>query len=186
MELMFVLLTVLAMGILCLSVYIIYLTKKNDLKEILRFFSKFLIFVFGFFALAYVVLSLVSLFSKSLNEVSMILLLDLSFRGYFFYYIFKDAMFLMNQLNHGSIFETQNADAVLRMGKNFILITAIQILTGLGISIVRYIGGTYSKEFIVTISSEPLLFIVVGFILYILALIYRKAIDIYEENKLTV
>lgn len=92
----------------------------------------------------------------------------------------------MNQLNQGSIFEKQNADAVLRMGKNFILITAIQILTGLGISMVRFIGGTYHKEFIVTIATEPLLFIVVGFILYILALIYRKAIDIYEENKLTV
>lgn len=186
MSFIFVLLTVLALGILSLSVYIIYLTKQSDLKEILRFFSKFLVFVFGFFALVYVVLSLISLFSKSLNEVSMILLLDLSFRGYFFYYIFKDVLFLMNQLNQGSIFEKQNADAVLRMGKNFILITAIQILTGLGISMVRFIGGTYHKEFIVTIATEPLLFIVVGFILYILALIYRKAIDIYEENKLTV
>ncbi|HBT59611.1 MAG TPA: hypothetical protein DEA45_02155 [Acholeplasmataceae bacterium] len=186
MQYMFILLTLLAIGILSLSVYIIYLTKKNNLTEILRFFSKFLIFVFCFFVLIYVVLSVVALFTKPLNEISLILLLDISFRGYFFYYIFKDSLFLMNQLNHGIVFEEKNAEAVLRMGKNFILITAIQILTGLGISVVRYIGGTYSKEFIVTIASEPLIFIVVGFILYILALIYLKAIEIYEENKLTV
>lgn len=176
----------LTLAIIGFSIYLLMISKHNQLQSITRLLNKMVYLIFSFAFLGLMISFIVSLIYFQDMEFALIESVGLVIRSYFLCLIAIDTLLLVKKLQSNDIFNLMNVTAVKRIGQSIILMATIELLSGFSIGLVRFITGFPIKDFTISIQVTPILFITFGFILYLLSMIYAKAIDIYTENQLTI
>lgn len=180
-----ILLTVLSLAILGFAIYMLYIIKKENMTTIINYLDKIIWVVFGLIAIIFITLIIISMISLDSTPLVLLTLLKLVFEVLVFFFIFNETRFLLSQLKKDIVFDKSNALSILKIGKSFIVLTSIQIITGLALGIITFIGST-DKNYTLSFNITTFIYISIGFVLYLLSIIYSKAVDIYEENQLTI
>lgn len=179
------LLIILSILVLVSAIYMIYLTKKNNLVLIFKYLDKVIWVVFGLIGLMFIadIIGIILIIKEA--PLGLIDLIKFGFQSVLFFFIFMETKFLLSQFKADIIFDKANAQSILKLGKNFVLLTSIEIITGLMIATFRFAVAT-NKQFTLTFNITTFIYISIGFIFYIISVFYHKAIDVYEENQLTI
>jgi hypothetical protein len=185
MIILLILLIFLSLGVLALAINIIRLSQSGEMSKVVAFLDRFLNVIFILIGIAYLVGLIVSFISISSYELGIILSIQLLVRAYFFYVIYVQTKFLLSQLKGEVIFERSNAVSVNKVGQAFLIMSAIEIIAGLLMGVFFLFTGS-NPSFSIEFNIDQVVLITIGFILIIVSMIYHKAIDIYEENQLTI
>lgn len=178
-----ILLALLSLFILGIGIYMIYLTKETNMSKIMPFLDLVIYIIFSLLILSGLILIILAFFYKD-TEFAILQLIEHGIKLLFFYFIFMQVRFLLSQLKKDIIFDRKNANALKEIAKLFIYLMSIEIITGLSFGIFDFLFVTHS--FSLSITLMPFILMMVGFIFFITALIYDKAILVYEENQLTI
>jgi hypothetical protein len=185
MIILLILLIALTIFVLALAMNIIRLSQSGEMSKIVSFLDRFINIIFILIGVAYVIGLIVSFISLASYELGIILTIQLIIRAYFFYVIYHQTKFLLSQLKLEVIFEKENANAVKKVAQAFLLMSAVEIVAGLLMGVFFLFTGS-NPSFSIEFNIDQVILITIGFILLIVSLIYHKAIEIYEENQLTI
>ncbi|WP_162146866.1 DUF2975 domain-containing protein [Acholeplasma granularum] len=180
-----ILLTVLSIAILGFAIYMLYIIRRENMSLIIKYLDKVIWVLFSLIALIFLALIIMSFFSLSNTPVVLVNILKYLFETVIFFLIFNETRFLLSQFKKEIIFDKSNAFSISKIGKGFITLTSIEIITGLLFGVASFIGST-NKNYTLSFDITTFIYISIGFILYLLSIIYAKAVDIYEENQLTI
>lgn len=186
MIILFIVVLGLMISIIGFSIYLLIMSKNNQLQSIINLLHKFAFILFGFAFLGLMFSFIINLIYFQDLEFALIDSVGLLIRSYFLSLIAIDTLLLVRKLKANIIFDPLNVVTVKRIGQSIIWMSTIELLSGFGIGIIRFITGFPIKDFTLSIQLSPILFITFGFIVYLLSMIYAKAIEIYSENQLTI
>src|SRR5690554_7936569 len=140
------LLIILSILVLASAVYMVYLTKKHNLSLIFQYLDKVIWVVFGLIGLLFIANIIGIIITINETPLALIDLVKLLFQSFLFFFIFMETKFLLNQFKADIIFDKTNAQSILKLGKNFVLLTSIEIITGLAIAVFTFSAAT-NKNF---------------------------------------
>lgn len=101
----------------------------------------------------------------------------------FFIYIYLAAKTLLENLESNTIFNKENVDSVKDMGLLFIYLSITEIAFGFLFGLLTYES---SQHFVIESNNVLYVYIILGLVLNVVSLILKRAVEIYEENQLTI
>lgn len=186
MEFLLVILIILIISIVVFTFKLINIVKGNDYRKTINFLKRYSMFLFSGLALFYIVMIIVSMLNLDNFGFVFILVVKMVITAVYFVDIFISNRKLLNNLSNNVIFESSNADYILRIGTDFIYLAITEIAAGLILGVINFIAGVEWKDFQLSFNVSIALFLIIGIILLIITHIFKKAIEIYQENKLTI
>ncbi len=186
MVVVFLLFTILILIIISFIVKLVNLLKENNYEKTLSFLHKFSVFFLVLLFLTYIISLIVIITNLNTYDYMFILLIEIVFRFYFFYLIYIESKTLFENLHHEAIFISQNVKSIKKIALSFLYLALIEIIGGLAIALLSILVNPSSFNFTLETNFIVVLFIIVGLIMLITSMILEKAIEIYEENKLTI
>lgn len=179
------LLTISSIVILGFCFYMLYLLKTKSFKLIIKQIGILVWTTFGVISIILISLIIASLRLVNDNNLELINLISYFFQAFLMLIILKEIRFLISQLKNDIIFDRENVKRTLNIGKSFIIITSIEIISGMVIGFISF-SGSLNKHYGLTLSLPAFVYLLIGFMMIIVSIIYDKSIDIYEENTLTI
>ncbi len=102
-----------------------------------------------------------------------------------FIVIYKNTRQLLKHLKNDEIFVLDNVQHTETIGKGFAYLALTELIAGLVIQLFYFLSQI-STNFTIQVNTETLVYMAIGLLLIIISKILYKAIEIYEENKLTI
>lgn len=186
MEFIMFLIFVLIITITVFSILTIRVVKENNFLKVVKFFERYLIFIFAILFILYIFSTILTGLYIKTSELLAILFYKYMIHFIFFIKIYIDSKSLLNNLKNNNIFVYSNSKLTRQIGLSFIYLAIIEIIAGLVLGIIRFSNATYFKDFRFQTNTTLVLFLVIGFILLIVSSILQKAIEIYKEHNLTI
>lgn len=169
---------------------IVFITKifglinnNNDEKSVITFFKKYIKVIFAVLFAIYAVLMALLIIQNKESMYVIVYFAKFIIEITFLIIIYKEGKKLLNNIENNVIFDHKNVLSVTSIGKQFLLLTLVEIITGLFFGVVSFVTN---GKFTLTTNPVMILFIAIGLIMLIVSFILKKAIEIYEENKLTI
>ena len=101
----------------------------------------------------------------------------------YFIVIYKLSSKLLENLSSDVIFDDENVQLTKQLGLQFLYLSITEIVIGILFGIIVFSSvGTFN----IATNNTIFVYVVIGLVLQIVALILKKATRIYEENKLTI
>ncbi|MFA5006846.1 MAG: DUF2975 domain-containing protein [Candidatus Izemoplasmatales bacterium] len=96
-----------------------------------------------------------------------------------------DVKALIDNLERKAVFVAENVERIDRMGRSFVYLVLVEVAAGLVIQGFGFLTGTLT-EFNLYLNAPILLYLGFGLMLIVVAKVLKLAIEIHEENRLTI
>lgn len=168
------------------SMKLLNIVKQRNFDHTIAFFRKYLYVIFFSLFIFYILMVVLTGIYLSTYEYIYVLFFKTLIHLLFFIAIFNRAKQIITNLEVNLIFEESNADLTFQIGSYFIYMAIVEIVSGFILSIVNFMMNTTWKEFYFQVNTTITLFFAIGLILLVVSFILRKAIELYNENQLTI
>lgn len=160
--------------------------KENDYHKVVRFMNTYVNILFVGVFVIYITMMIVSMVEISSSEYVFVVFIKLLIHLLFFISIFILSRKLIHNLKASIIFNQQNATYIHQIGSQFIYMSIVEILIGFVVGIISFLAGSTTRDFMIQTNTTLLLFVLFGLILLLVSFVLKKAIELYEENQLTI
>jgi hypothetical protein len=183
MVILFYLFVLLALLFTAFIGYLIMIIKKNDWDSSLNILNMFVKIGLILFISSQLIISFISLFYIDDSLLIFLVVFKQIITTTFFIFIYFKTVELLDNLNKGSIFANSNAILTREIGLYFLYLSMTEIIAGFILGIITF---SSTGSFNIASNATIYIYIIVALVLQIISKILQKAIDIYEENQLTI
>jgi len=183
-----ILLALLVILVLLLIYGIYYVTKKIDsnvFEDNVKLLRKVFNVVSFFIGLIYIVTTFISAISIIYSELVFILFIKTLIYLVLFVRIYQNGRMLIKNLESKEIFVQSNVKYIESIGKSFAYLAIIEVSAGL-ITQVFYFIAQISTNFMLMFNEAIFIYLAIGCLLLVVSRILHMAIQIHEENQLTI
>lgn len=181
-------LALLVILVLLLIYAIFYVTKKlesNVFEENVKLLKKVFNVVSFFIAFVYVIMTIVAAISMIYSELIFILFIKTLIYLTLFVQIYRNGKQLIYNLGLKEIFVERNVKYIEIIGKSFAYLTIVEVSAGL-LTQFFYFIAQISTNFTLMFNESIFIYLAIGCLLLVVSRILHMAIQIHEENQLTI
>lgn len=184
---MIVVMGIILILIVIVTIGILRLINLKDDKKVVKSLKKYVYIIFSFLFTLYIILGVAGVYLVKESDLFIIPIIRMIFELLFFIVIFKKSKQLLKNLEEDLIFEDSNVKLIKDIANQFLYLTLVHIIAGLILGLVVFIIGVgFVHEIMFSTNTLIVIYIGIALLLLVISVIMKKAIEIYNENKLTI
>lgn len=183
-----IILLLMVIAVLCLIMGIFYVIRKlksHDFDDNVVLLEKVFLVTSILVGVAYAAITIITAISIAYSELFFVLFVKTLIYTILLIRIFKNGRQLIINLKLREIFVDKNVKFIETIGISFAYLALSEMISGLVIQFFYFISQI-SSNFTLMLNEELLIYLSIGILLIIVSKILHLAIEIHEENKLTI